>query len=205
MSSDGYDDCWEPFFKLKEKYWPNCPYKTYIVTEGKKCKYAETIISEGCWTTRLREALKLIDNEYVLLMLEDFFIRDYVRQDIIDSIELDKDTAVYNFELSHVADESDWYLKENNTFYMNSCQPSIHNRLKLIERLQSDQSAWEWELTRLNSPYKFYVNNRELIIDIGYYKYNPFGIVRGKWAREVVKFFRKEGIKVNYKKRGFYD
>jgi glycosyltransferase involved in cell wall biosynthesis len=89
---------------------------------------------------------------------------------------------------------------------LNSCQPSIHDRLKLIERLQQDQTAWEWELTEVDSPYEFYINTDKLIIDIGYYEdRKPWGIVQGKWASEVEEIFNKENIKIDYNERGFID
>ena len=25
-TSDNFEDCWEPFFKLFKLYWPDCPY-----------------------------------------------------------------------------------------------------------------------------------------------------------------------------------
>ena len=77
MSSDGYEDCWSPFFQLKDKYWKDCPYETYVATETKDCKYAKTLKHNypiDQWTTRIREALKEIKTKYVLLMVDDFLL-----------------------------------------------------------------------------------------------------------------------------------
>ena len=49
--------------------------KTYLVSENKECKYSQTIKTKGSWTKRLRDALEQIEEDYILLMLEDFFIR----------------------------------------------------------------------------------------------------------------------------------
>ena len=211
MSCDAYEDTWEPFFKLYTKYFPN-EYKTYICTETKECKHANTIKATGSWTKRLRKALEQIDTELVLFMLDDFFIHGPVNKARIDEaislFDIHSNTAVFNFEKKHRENEIIrwpylWERQYKRQFYLNSCQPSIHNRSKLIERLQQDQNPWEWELTIFDSPYDFYINSGDLIIDIGYYAFNPFGIVRGKWSQETKELFDREGIKVDYEKRGF--
>lgn len=32
---DSYEDTWNPFFKLMNKYWEDCPYDVFINTESK--------------------------------------------------------------------------------------------------------------------------------------------------------------------------
>lgn len=32
ISCDRYQDLWEPFFSCMERYWPDCPFPTYLVT-----------------------------------------------------------------------------------------------------------------------------------------------------------------------------
>jgi glycosyltransferase involved in cell wall biosynthesis len=199
MSSDGYDDLWEHFNYFKNKYWTNCPYETYIVTETKECPYFKTIKKQGQWTQRLREALKEIDTEYVILMLEDFFLHKEVNQDKIDNIlsSFDKDTSVYNLEMDYKNKGKGFRLRKNKEPYMNSCQPSIHNRLKLIERLDKDQTPWQWETSIVDSKYKFYINTEELIFDIGYYEdKKPWCIVQGKISNDMIELFKKEGLQL---------
>ena len=210
LSCDGYSDTWDIFFTLKDRYWANCPYETYLLTESKSYDKCKTICKTGEWTKRLREALQELDTDYVLITLDDFFIRDYVDQERINRIKFDNDTAVYNFEQAytlpvHNSVDDGFKLRKNKTPYLNSCQPSIHNRLKLIERLQKDQNPWQWELSLVDSEYKFYVNASHLIMDIGYYDHKQWSIKQGKWCREIIPFFEKEGIKIDYSKRGFYD
>lgn len=210
MTCDSYSDCWLPFKTLKDRYWSNCPYKIYIVTETKNCEYFYTIKKQGAWTKRLREALQDIDTEYVLFMLEDYFIREYVDQERICNIldNFKNDEAVYDFEKAFDDKLADNHIlgfgqKIDNTIYMNNTQPAVHNRLKLIERLQQDQTIWQWETTPISSPYKFYINTDEWIIDVGHRRdIKGFGVTKGKWTKECIAFFEKEGIEVNYNERG---
>lgn len=208
-SSDNYEDCWELFFKLKDKYW-SCSNDTYLLTETKKCQYAETInVNEPCWTKRLREALKLLKNDYVILMLEDFFIRDLVNQERIQYCleHFDKDTAVFNFELKYrdaiPCDLQGFELQKNNQMYLCSCMPSLWDREKLIWLLREDMTPWEWEMQNLNSGYKFYINSEDIIIDIGYYKGNIFAIRQGHWVKEDMEnLLKKENFYIDLTKRG---
>ena len=210
MSCDSYNDTWLPFSILYNKYFPN-NYKTYIVTETKTCSYFDTIKKTGAWTKRLREALCELDSEYVLLMLDDYFIHDKVDLERIkETLRLfDDKTATFNFELDYRPSKQyyeNWNKQFNNQAYLNSTQPSIHNRLKLIERLDKDQTPWEWELTKLDSKYYFFINDGKPIINTGYdLNHKPWGIVQGKWSRETKELFDKEGIKIDYEKRGFYN
>lgn len=210
MSCDKFEDTWEAFFKLYYKYFKN-DYKTYICTEKKTCKYGNNIKTQGSWTKRVREALEQIDTEYVLFMLDDFFIRDYVDKDRINALIkcFKPNTAVFNFEMNKHSKiigtmVNGFVNRQNKQMYLCSCQPSLWNRKKLIELLQEDMTPWEWETQILDSKYDFYINTTKPIIDIGYNQL-AWGIVQGKWATEMIELNRKEGLGLDFTKRGFMD
>jgi glycosyltransferase involved in cell wall biosynthesis/uncharacterized protein YlbG (UPF0298 family) len=210
MSCDKYNDVWDAFFKLYRKYWSNNPYKTYICTESIECEHAETIKVQGSWTKRFREALEQIDSEYVIVLLEDFFLRNKVDQKRIEAtIPLfDDDTACFDFQQEYFVknldcDKKGYKLKPTNCAYTCSCQPAIWDRKKLINLLQGDKNPWEWEMYGKSS-YKHYINDGKLVFDIGF-KFAPFAITQGKWCKDIPKFFEKEEIQIDYSKRGFYD
>ena len=39
VSYDGYSDLWEDFFALKNKYWTDCPYPTYLANNIKEFQF----------------------------------------------------------------------------------------------------------------------------------------------------------------------
>ena len=208
VSCDKYKVCWKPFFTLLNKYYPNHP-DCYLVCETEKCEYCNTInIDDSSWTFRLRKALEKIKDDQVLVMLDDFFIRKPVDEERINSIRFTDDIISYNFELEYrepALSLREWDIQKNNQYYLNSCQPTVWNRKLLIDRLKEDQSPQEWETTMVNSPYIHFINNKDLIIDIGY-RHQPldigWGITRGKITRECLDFLESEGladeIKHNY-------
>lgn len=38
-STDSYEDCWNPYFLLMQKFWPDCPYPVVLNTEEKSYAY----------------------------------------------------------------------------------------------------------------------------------------------------------------------
>ena len=204
LSCDKYEPCWKPFFTLLEKYYPHHP-DTVLITETKTCPYCETInVNSQIWTERFREGLRHIEDNEVLVMLDDFFIRKPVDEERIkdaeERIKDRDDIACFNFEINYrkpLATLGDWDVQANNQTYLNSCQPSIWNRKILIDRLQQNQNPQEWEVTTINSPYVHFINNRDFIIDIGYRHQDlsvGFGITRGKISKECLEFLEKEGL-----------
>lgn len=71
-SCDKYEDAWEPFFRLLNIQWPDCPYNIVLSTETKNydCDFlnVETINSSPklSWSSRLKNVLTQISTEYVL-------------------------------------------------------------------------------------------------------------------------------------------
>lgn len=201
LSCDQYEDCWELFYKLKNKYW-DCPYETYLVTETKQ--YGNTInINNPSWTYRFREALKQLTSDYVIVMLDDFFIRDKVDQERIEYCisQMNDDIAVFNFEKKYRNCENSaltgFERQFNNQVYLQSAQPSLWNKKALLSRLQNNQNPWEWETEVVRDKYIYYINTGDFIIDIGY-RHQPlnegFGITRGKITEECKIFLKSEGL-----------
>ena len=200
LSCDKYEPCWTPFFKLLDKYWESHP-SVYLVTESKKCEYCNTInINSDIWSERFLGALREIESDYVLVMLDDFFIRDYVDVDRIDNIEFTSDIICYNFEIDYREPAlrlNEWDIQKNNQVYLTSTQPSLWDRKKLITLIGDNMSPWEFELQVVDSPYDFYINNQNYIIDVGYRHQDlsiGWGITRGKLSRECKEFLEKEGL-----------
>src|SRR6266568_9360967 len=78
VSCDPYSDVWAPFFTLFWKYWPDCPYPVYLGTNEKTVPHnSVTTLRVGTdrdWSSNLREMLRQLRAEHVMLFLEDFFI-----------------------------------------------------------------------------------------------------------------------------------
>lgn len=200
LSCDKYEPCWKPFFTLLDKYWKDHP-KAYLVTESKKCEYCDTInINSDVWSNRFLGALREIEDDKVLVMLDDFFIRSEVDSERINDIEFTNDIICYNFEINYrepALHLNEWDIQKNRQIYLNSCQPTLWNKRLLMQRLYCDLNPQEWELQNIDSRYIHFINNKDYIIDIGY-RHQPleigWGITRGRLSKECYEFLKKEGL-----------
>jgi len=211
MSCDSYSDLWQPFFILYNKYFPN-KHQTHLISENKECEYCNTIKQQGKWTKRLREGLKQIDSEYILLLLEDFFIQNKVDTERIQYCldNFNDNIATFNFEKTYSIEDKETDLKDfkqrnKNGRYKLSCQAGIWDRNKLIELLRDDLDPWEWEESKPNKEYEFYINSGDFVIDYGYENHEWFGIRKGKWTLKAIELMKKEKIDIDFTKRGIYE
>lgn len=197
LSCDKYKPCWKPFFTLLDKYYPNHP-ECYLVCETKKCDYCKTInVDNQSWTYRFQKALEQIKDDQVLVLLDDFFIREPVDYKRIESLKFTNNIACYNFEQQYREPAlhcEGWDIQKNKQVYLNSCQPTLWNRKVIIERLNMDKSPQDWEWQIIDSPYIHFINNQGLIINIGKTCDMNWGIVRGKISKECLDFLESEGL-----------
>lgn len=213
-SCDKDEDLFEPFKHCIEKYWHDHPEIIYS-TETIKNPYYKTINKNEPlekWTKRIRETLKEIPDEEILLMIDDIFIRkpvdtkriEYARQNLKGNI------ALFNFEKVFNPKDKEsglqgFKIRKKGSSYELSLMCGLWNKSKLIDILNIDSDPWAVEYNQNTKGYDYLINSGDYIIDWGYKYLNRVGVCKGKWAREVVDFFKQEGIEINYEKRGFID
>lgn len=214
LSCDKNEDLFEPFHHCMEKYYPNHPEIIYAM-ETIQNPYYKTICHEAPiekWTNRIRETLNDIDDEQILIIMDDFFIRQPVDTKRIEylSTQLKGNIATFCFEKSY--DENDeetdvigMKKRQHGAEYEIALNCGLWQKDKLIDILQGEYTPWQIEFNNNNCGYDHYINSGEYIIDWGYVTWQWAGICRGRWCREVVPFFEKEGIVIDYEKRGFND
>lgn len=214
LSCDKNDDTFEAFHHCMEKYYPNHPEVIYA-TETIKNPYYKTICknySLDKWTKRIRETLKEIPDNEILLMIDDIFIRKPVDAKRIDiaRANLTGNIACFNFE--KVFNQNDleshldgWKIRQKGSEYELSLMCGLWNKQKLIDVLSEDSDPWSVEYKQNTKGYDYYINSGDYIIDWGYKTFIFTGICKGKWCRNIIPFFEKEGIKIDYERRGFND
>ena len=61
-SFDGYSDAWDPFIKLFNKYWKDCPFKVFFISNEKSVSGDQIVnIRTGKdlgWASNLKAVLK---------------------------------------------------------------------------------------------------------------------------------------------------
>lgn len=215
-SCDKNEDLWEPFWHCMEKYWPGHPEVLYSTETKRNTKYYTTICFDyplDQWTKRIRETLKIIDDDLILFLVDDIFIRKPVD---VKRIEYAAGLFGEQGRLALVNLEKEWDNGKGNEDvgldrfkrrvtgnFKISLMCGIWDRKKLIDILDEDVDPWHVENAQRTKGYEYYINSGDAIIEYGYKTFDKFGITNGKWNKEIVPFFKKEGIVIDYERRGF--
>ena len=210
LSCNKNEDTFEPFHELMERYYPNHPDIVYF-TDGIINPYYKTIPVEtelSTWTKGFREFLEQIEDDYVLLMIDDCFIRQPVDEYRIRQAKFlfyfEPNLACANFEKSW--DEADeptaydgWKKRKHGSRFEVSLMCGLWDIEKLLEVVDRDCSPWEIEEKQDSKGFDYYINSGDYIIDWGYETFKPVGKVKGVWTEETIKFLESEGYHVGIK------
>jgi len=230
-STDYYEDCWYPFFKLFKYYWSDYNGKIYLLTEKKDFVYDGLDIfslkigykkknKPYTWSESLKIALSRIDTPIVLLILDDLFLNRKVNTEKIE--QLVGEMLKKNISVIYLTDQSTngpfekkgellWKLSQTASNRI-SALIALWNKEKLKLYLKDHENPWQFEI--YGTKRSMYMKDSFYIINPEKYGMNkdpiishcyPTGITRGKWNREAVEnLFYKHNIKINFNKRGFY-
>ncbi len=228
-SCDAYEDCWQPFFSLLKRYWPDLDAPVVLNTETKSFSIEGlTIRSEGVgsadgktampWAARLARVLGTLDTEFVLMTLDDFFIRQPVNTAVISEI-----TGTMRQEnIGHVmlsAPHSPFFRtghsilvdKGQRSPYRVSLQVGLWRPGCLMRYLRMHENPWQTEIYGTKRSWR--AKERFCALDPRYVASEGLpmtyddtgGLARGRWYREKVEdLFRENSIVVDFDKRGWY-
>lgn len=210
-SCDGYADLWLPFFNLFKKHWPDCPFEISLITEKEQAQVER--VNSLClgtgkdWSNLLASALEKVQTDYVLFMLEDFFLRKKVcTHQISKLIEKMDEQKIEMLRLvprpgppNRKNGEEDLFGElPVNTKWRVSSQASIWRKTVLKDLVKRGESAWEFEVNgtqRSIKYHKFYCTRKGLI---------PYGhhvVERGKWFPWEAWKYKKMNIGCDFSKR----
>lgn len=212
-SFDGYQDLWKPFFEIFKLKWDKCTFPIKLVSNHQTFESIETITTgdEVCWSERTLKALEQVDEEYILLLLEDYFIGKTVDNEYIDSIIkfMKRENARYirftNIPVSRNNPNKDQIFRlYADEEYAVNLQASIWKKEFLIESLlKYPGNAWDFELGFLKQT----INSKHIYLDGCYGLHNdPLdvknGVLKGKWFPSTIRYCKGNGVDINWQNRG---
>lgn len=211
-SCDNYSDLWIPFFDSFNRFWPDCSFKKYLITEIKVSNFngVKDIVcgSNKNWSDRLHYALSQIEQEYVILFLEDFFLRSKIDNEKVVYFLKILQNQNYNFirlikrPRGYLLNKDIPSLNEihSNDNFRVSTQVGIWKKQVLLKIIKFNENIWQFEKNgteRANKLKDFYcVKN-----DVMTYKHHV--VERGKWFPWYAIFFKyihKLNIDLNKRK-----
>jgi hypothetical protein len=220
-SCDAFEDCWGPWAHGFHKYWPDCPFPVFLITNEKTCSdpaiTSLRILPDRGWAKNLRQAMDAVDAEILLYTHEDFWISAPV------------DTAEIMDFVGHVAAGKADYIRlypapgPDHTFpadprlgvladkapYRTSLQAALWRKSVLRDLLRDDESCWGFELD--GTPRSRVYGDRFLCVQprtalpgrtrpIGL-DYVCTAINKGRWATEAVQYADREGLEIDFANR----
>ena len=207
LSFDKYNDLWDVYFQCVAKYWKaSCP--NYLVTNDLDPDYKNVNVlqtgKEISWSHRVRKAVEQVKSDYIILMLEDYFVLSEVTDaTLLPLIEFMKKVngdylRIYPFPRLKFRGKEGCnriHALPNNSLYGVNLQPAIWKKSFLIKLLGDDDfSAWEFEARQKNGK-ETRVDGKLFVVD-----YYPFcmvnGVLQGKWYPPSIKQLKKSGINI---------
>jgi hypothetical protein len=230
-TSDGFEDCWSPFFTLFARYWPECPYPIVLNTETKTpffeglqvrpARVARNADRRLTWSECLGRCLDAIDTPFVLYLQEDFFLEAPVRRHFVE-IFLDamRTGSADVIRLMECDGSGPWapsthpllWEVDQRATYRIALQAALWRRTTLRAHLRPHESPWQMEV--FGSARARRSRDRVLCVDRErfhgpgkeIFPYTPTGVIKGQWAREIVEpLFDAHQIDIDFSRRGFYD
>ena len=216
LSCDPYADLWPPFFALFHRYWPDCPFKIYLGA-GKSSVAPSSIhllrsSADRDWSQCTLDYLNALDQKYVLIMLDDFFLRRPVpTSEILQCLELARILAATQLRLIPRPGPTDRLPTEFNigscapgSPYRLSTQAAIWDRVKLKNLLRVGESIWEFEHNAnhraTQQPDGFFSVRRAVLPYEGFWGHHV--IEKGKWLPHEKRIFATLNIGCDFSKRG---
>ena len=231
-TSDGFEDCWDPFFKLFTLFWEEIGGSIILNTEFKNYTYpnlsiicAKSHIKEKSrkltWSECLINALQQVETPLVLYVQEDYFFDQKVNHCLIEEMaaRMLADNSIKYIGLTDSGNKPPFYKwgeddrlvkVSHKSKYRISTQAALWRKETMLSYLKPHENGWMFEIFGTQRAKKR--NDLFLTLNRKMYNYhtNPVisyihtGIIKGKWHQEIPNIFLKNGIEIDFSKRGFY-
>jgi len=222
MSCDKYSSAWYPYFELIKKYWPGHPEKVYLSSETRRYKCTgidiTVVNSEKVepWSKRLYDVLRVIEEEFIIFSLEDFFLLGPVdNKRILECLDwMRRDSTIAECRLSTFETNTTGKTYNNSDFrecpvehpYRVDTQFAIWRKSFLMSILNPMETPWQFEgrasdrSRQMPDKLLWYSPLRpdDLSTMIMPYRNgwtDGYGIGWGKWRPKNKKWFLQNGIK----------
>lgn len=227
-SSDGFRDCWFPFFELFATHWPACRFPLYLNIESDSYEHPSLPIRclnhpaddrgrKVPWSDRVLASLRAIPEPYVLYMQEDYFLDAPVRNALVEeALRLLSTGGLGCVHLTHFGARRSRREAElphlvdvpRFSHYRVSTQAAIWDKRVLAGYFRPDETVWEAEILGTMRAWHHVAPIRSVEprrLDGGpIVSYTGTGIIRGKWHPAVQPLFQRHGIDVDFTRRGFH-
>lgn len=204
---DAYHPCWDPFCHGISKYWPDCPFQIYFITNylTAPCGHEIKIGPDQGWSMNLQILLSRIPEEYILYMQEDYWLDQLVdtgeiisyvnilKLDLADHIRLYPSPPAF----THFSMDGRLGIIGLNDEYRVSLQMGIWRKSVFQELISKVSDGWSLE--RLGSTLSAKYGTRFLSVKRPYgVSYTFTAVVDGEWSEAAYFYAHHENIHVDF-------
>lgn len=226
-SSDGFTDCWPPFFNLLDHYWPEHG-PVLLNTEQRTWPEAPSYVRSSqvalgeperlSWSECVIRGLRQIETPLLVYFQEDYFLESRVRHDVIEAAvaKMMADPTIGHIALTRHGSEPPFEHYSDPAYqtirararYRISTQAALWRRDVLLSYLDSIENGWMFEilgtLRARRRPDTFLVARYDDTVGGPAIDYTHTGIIKGRWHSAMPALFAKHGIAIDFDRRGFY-
>lgn len=206
VSCDKYSALWSPFFRCLNKYWPDCPFDKYLVSNHLDINEPDVrVIKVGedkSYSDNLRNALGQIDHEWVILWLDDVFVSGRVGTErLLRMLGHTKRTGAGYLKLA--ADMPMAYKEDpgdeigplpKGIKYRSAIGCVLYKKSTILKLLIPNASAWDLDRStiaeQLEEPFYALTPNASKKPPIEY----THLLIKGRWIVEALPFLSREGL-----------
>lgn len=221
-SCDLYSDCWLPMIHSFHKFWKDCPYEVYIISNYKVLnvdgiRFIPVGEHKG-FGSNMKKALELIDADFLIFFLEDFFLDEKVNTHVIDNhliycannsvdfLKIDSSDVIFRDEMR--IQDSIYCLNPLDKKYSLNAAISIWNKRALKSISVDGFTAWDFERKGID-----YITENDIIINSQTIFSELFdgntikkihaagAVTKGKWTQEGARYLRENNYSYLLSKR----
>ena len=209
-SCDAFNDCWEPFIHSMTKFWGDCTWPVYLISNFKEieCPQGFSFLKVGedrKFASNLKYAIERVDAEYLIYLQEDYFLNKKVNQEALGKhIEycIHNDIDYMRLGMPFIKGESVSGIYTKNKLadkYALCLQAAIWKRKTLHSLLFEGWSGWDFEY----KIQQYAIRERMKINILGINEENKClginyvtgtAVRKGKWTLGGYEFLKNEGF-----------
>lgn len=226
-TSDGFDDCWDPFFDLFYCYTDKLQKNIYLNTEAKS--YAHSNLEINCtkvnssapnrkltWSEATKIGIQQTKEDFILYFQEDYFLTEKIDEKKIAHClkMMSQNQELGCVQLTNIGSrrpflESDYRqlaIIPAKAKYSISTQVALWRKEVFLKYLEDWESGWQFEIFGTlrardrTEVFSSCVLNQDSKPPVNYL---ATGIIKGKWHKDTPDLMAKHDIIIDYRKRGF--
>jgi hypothetical protein len=206
VSCDKYSALWEPFFACLSKYWPDCPFDKFLISNHLDIRSNNVITikigDDISYSDNLRIALERINYKWIILWLDDVFISDIVETTRLTRIltHVKQSGAGYlklaaDMPMAYVPDQGEEVGPlPKGIKYRSAIGCTLYSKSTLLKLLTPKASAWDLDRSTIadSLPEPFYALTPSASLNPPI-KYSHL-LIKGRWLIDSLPFLRREGL-----------